>query len=455
MIARSANNCADTATEIVTVYPSIDATFITVPSEGCNPLTVVMETTPGGESYDWDYGDGNAESGNFVLSHTYTNTTGDAVTYTASLTTTSFYVCLDTKTMEITVYPLPTTNFSVDPVMQTYPDATVTFTNLTPQGSWTYEWDFGDGNTSVEESPVHVYADPNVYEVSLKALAGQCSDSISHPVTINPAIPIAAFEVPAPDCAPLTHTFVNNSQYATSYEWDFKELGTKRFEKNPEITFPSPGIYQVTLTVYGPGGSDRISELITVKLTPTAYANIAPPRVFIGSNVTTFNLSSDTLNPKYAWDWGDGTPVDTTYKPGHVYEESGKYTVTLTVTNDNACSHSYSYKYIEVEPGGEIRFPTAFRPNPDAPADPTRKPGDASNEVFFPGIYQQVREYQLTIYNRWGEQIFQTTDINTGWNGWIYGNKKPAEQGVYIWVVKGKYLNGQPFSDAGDITLLR
>jgi PKD repeat protein len=455
MIARSANNCADTATEIVTVYPSIDATFITVPSEGCNPLTVVMETTPGGESYDWDYGDGNAESGNFVLSHTYTNTTGDAVTYTASLTTTSFYGCLDTKTMEITVYPLPTTNFSVDPVMQTYPDATVTFTNLTPQGSWTYEWDFGDGNTSVEESPVHVYADPNVYEVSLKALAGQCSDSISHPVTINPAIPIAAFEVPAPDCAPLTHTFVNNSQYATSYEWDFKELGTKRFEKNPEITFPSPGIYQVTLTVYGPGGSDRISELITVKLTPTAYANIAPPRVFIGSNVTTFNLSSDTLNPKYAWDWGDGTPVDTTYKPGHVYEESGKYTVTLTVTNDNACSHSYSYKYIEVEPGGEIRFPTAFRPNPDAPADPTRKPGDASNEVFFPGIYQQVREYQLTIYNRWGEQIFQTTDINTGWNGWIYGNKKPAEQGVYIWVVKGKYLNGQPFSDAGDITLLR
>ncbi len=62
-------------------------------------------------------------------------------------------------------------------------------------------------------------------------------------------------------------------------------------------------------------------------------------------------------------------------------------------------------------------------------------------------------EYELVIYNRWGEMIFISKDVNIGWDG--YFKDKLAEQGVYIWKVKVKYANGKVENLAGDITLLR
>ena len=101
-----------------------------------------------------------------------------------------------------------------------------------------------------------------------------------------------------------------------------------------------------------------------------------------------------------------------------------------------------------------MRFPNVFKPSQTGPADPHFRPGQDNNQIFFPGVYNQVLEYELVIYNRWGEQIFLSRDVNIGWNGWI-DDTRMAPQGVYIWRVRGKYANGQNFQDVGDITLLR
>ena len=63
-----------------------------------------------------------------------------------------------------------------------------------------------------------------------------------------------------------------------------------------------------------------------------------------------------------------------------------------------------------------------------------------------------VDDYELQIFNRWGEMIFESFDINIGWDGYYKG--KLAKQDVYIWKVTGNYANGKPFAKSGDITLL-
>ncbi|MCK4746294.1 MAG: PKD domain-containing protein, partial [Bacteroidales bacterium] len=254
-------------------------------------------------------------------------------------------------------------------------------------------------------------------------------------------------------CAPLAIDFVNNSEYGSSYIWDFGN-GSVSYKKNPSFTYYESGFYQLTLTVYGEGGTDTHSEIIEVKQTPTAYSNVSPPLVFVNDiPIKCFNLSSDTVNATYLWDFGDGNVSDT-LEPSHVYTEPGRYDITLTVTNNGECSSEYIYSYVEVEPAGEMMFPTVFKPNPDGPADPQFRPGQDNNQIFFPGVYNQVLEYELVVYNRWGERIFISKDVNIGWNGWIT-DTRPAEMGVYIWRVRGKYANGQNFTDVGDLTLLK
>jgi PKD repeat protein len=453
LVGLSVNGCVDTAMQVVTIYPSIDATFTIDPTEGCNPVVATMQSTPGGSSYNWNFGDGNAESGSHFIVHPFNNTGTDPVTYTVKLTTTSFYGCTDQKTADITIHPIPIVNFTADPIVQKFPNATVNFNNLTQTGSWTFEWNFGDGNSSTEVSPSHTYDAPGDYIVTLKAITALCGDSNSHTVTIEPAAPVAAFDPPASGCAPLQIDFVNNSVYADNYLWDFGN-GSVSYKKNPSFTYYESGTFQVSLTVYGPGGTDTYSTLVVVKMTPVAYTNVSPPMVFVNDvPVKCFNLSSDTANATYLWDFGDGKTSDT-LEPAHIYTEPGRYDIKLTVTNGNECTDEYVYSYVEVEPAGEMKFPTVFRPSQTGPADPHFRPGQDNNQIFFPGVYNQVLEYELVIYNRWGEQIFISRDVNIGWNGWIDDTRR-AEQGVYIWRVRGKYANGQNFQDVGDITLLK
>jgi gliding motility-associated-like protein len=452
LVGLSPNGCGDTMRQVVTIYPSIDATFTIDPVDGCNPITARLDALPGGSTYFWNFDDGNAEYGGAAATHQFINTTGNTVTYTVELTTTSFYGCTDTKTADITIYPLPIVNFSADPVMQQYPSSSVTYTNLTPTGSWTYLWQFGDGNTSTDVSPVHTYAVPGEYNVTLTALTAECIDSISHVITIIPAAPIADFSPPASGCAPLEITFDNQSEFATSYLWDFGN-GSQSTKESPTFTYYESGIYAVKLIVYGPGGTDNVTRLVEVKVTPTAYSNVAPTYVFVNDvPIKCFNLSNDTVRPVYLWDFGDNNTSDE-FEPTHVYMEPGRYDVTLTVTNDNLCSDEYVFSYIEVEPAGQIIFPNVFKPNPNGPSGGEYRPGEDNNEIFFPGVYEQVAEYELVIYNRWGEQIFISEDVNIGWDGYI--NDKLAEQGVYIWKVRVKYANGKIENMAGDITLLR
>jgi gliding motility-associated-like protein len=158
----------------------------------------------------------------------------------------------------------------------------------------------------------------------------------------------------------------------------------------------------------------------------------------------------------FNWDFGIGVQaISNEPNPIFYYTEPGRYNVTLRVWSEHGCADISDQPWpVVVEPAGVCKFPNAFSPSPDGPSGGYYRPGqyDVSNDIFRP-LHRGVMEYKLEIFNRWGEKIFESDDINVGWDGYVDG--KLAAQDVYVWKVTGKYKNGVPFKNAGDITLLR
>ena len=105
--------------------------------------------------------------------------------------------------------------------------------------------------------------------------------------------------------------------------------------------------------------------------------------------------------------------------------------------------------------GGEILFPNAFTPNANGSNGGVYNPNDPGqnlNDVFHP-VFSGVEEYQLWIYNRWGELLFESNDILIGWDGYYKGDL--SQQDVYVWKVKATTSQGTVINDAGDVTLIR
>jgi PKD repeat protein len=444
---------------MVTVYPTISATFTADKLTICSGGIITYTAISGASNYAWDYGDGVGGSGGYVISHTYTNFTTADVIYTVSLTTTSFYSCTDTKTITITVRPVPAVSFTALPTPQTWSVTgnPVTIVNTTSPGTWTYAWKFGDGTTStLQNPPVHIYNTVGTFTIRLTATNGLCADSAKHDIVIQPLPPIASFDHVDGGCEPLYITLNNTSQNlipGTTYLWDFGD-GNYSTQKNPTYTYQSPGNYTLKLTVTGPGGTSDYSQLLIVAESPRAYFEVTPNLVYVNDeNVRCFNLSSPSAI-SFVWDFGDGD-TSKLRDPFHKYMEEGVYDINLFVTSADGCTDQYILSpAVTVKPAGVLRFATVFTPNPTGPIELTHLPtgGDEVDQFFYPPIREKVLNYKLQIFNRLGVLIFESLNIDIPWNGYYKGKLCP--QGVYVWYVEGKYATGKPFKKVGDITLL-
>ncbi|MEX2429287.1 MAG: immunoglobulin domain-containing protein [Bacteroidales bacterium] len=469
LTATDAEGCEDVSQTIITVYPKVDPTITAEPLSGCQPLEVSFRTQSGAAGYFWNFGDGTQENGRFTATHFYSNLTSSVQTYEAILRTTSAYGCEAFDTVEIVVDPIPQPQFTASPGMMTWPgagNAVVTFNNMTEEGPWTFVYDFGDGSelftTTSYDNVVHEFTEPGIYNVKLYTNVGPCLDSAMQVVTINPRRPEAAFTSITEGCHPLEVNFTNNSQWADSYLWQFGDGSISR-EENPTHVFYQPGEFTVRLVASGGGGnSDPASQVIDVFATPQVFFNYAPDSVFVNDKpVRFFNLSNYAV--EYLWDFGDVSEFDdevdpkntsTEADPTHIYMYEGWKDVKLIGRNESCVDSLLIPMAVKVIPAGELQFPNIFRPgdSPMSGVNPNELTDDQRNTIFFPGVNKQVQEYHLFIYNRWGNLIFRSDDINVGWDGFINGQK--AAQGVYIWKVTGIYSNGSPFTDAGDVTLV-
>ena len=434
--------CTGIMQQYTTVWPNPVATLNALPESSCSPAHITLFSTPANLRYHWDFGNGESEvTESFMVIHDYIAEGELDRTYRVKVVTESELHCFDSTYLDLAIYASPVADFTITPPFSTFPENEFSITNQTEGNRWSYHWNFGDGNhTWVSDPGTIEYEAPGNYTVTLTASSEFCSDSIDKTIYLYPAEPQAKFAPPEPGCMPHTINFVNASEYADEYLWEFGD-GSISTSPNPTYTYYQAGIYRVKLTVRGPGGESAFSDTARIYILPNAFFDLAPRYVYVNDEpVYYFNLSEEA--DVFEWDFGDGT-TSTELNPQHKYREEGTYDVTLKVWTDHQCFDLYVMQNaVFVEPSGRVEFPNAFRP-----ASPLEE-----NQVFLPGVIDHVEEYHLMIFNRWGELIFESFDQEIGWNGTFKG--EPAKQDVYVWKVTGTYTDGKGFSKTGDVTLM-
>lgn len=450
LFVQSVHNCTDQIQQSINIYPRVIASF-TPDTAGCSPLLVPMvNKTLRAVTYKWDFGDNITSALKNPTNRFFNNSTEDT-TFNVRMIGFSQFGCSDTMVRQVTVYPQPTVDFSALPSHLFYPDARVNIDNQTNPGNWNYLWNFDDGQTSTALEPgVHEYLRWGNYNIKLNVWSNHCSDSASHRIRVFAPKTIADFDASDNGCVPLTVAFTNHSTWATSYKWEFDD-GSVSTEMNPNHIYYKPGKYQVKLTTYGDGPEDVTYREVVVYPKPEVSFDVSPREVMLpDALVQCYNTSK--LGNKYLWEFGDGETSES-FEPTHTYKELGKYDITLNVWTEYQCFDSVVIKEaVEVKGTGVLIFPNAFKPSTDGPGDGKYTLPDIGYTVFHPH-HDGVAEYKLEIYDRLGELIFESKDVNKGWDGYYKG--KLCKSDVYIWKAKGKFYNGSSFNKAGDVTLLR
>jgi gliding motility-associated-like protein len=438
----SALGCKSIFTQYAMIWPNPVATLQSIEGSMCSPVNAMLFSTPANTSYFWNFGDGtSAVTSSFSTAHNYDAHNFNDTAYHVRVVTESSLHCFDTAYLNIPVYAKPYADFTVSPPFDTIPNKTFFLDNTTPGNRWNYIWNLGDKRTLKTREPGSIeYHSTGNYTVTLQASSAHCSDSITKTIYLYPAKPIAKFAGLDPGCMPHTITLINNSQYADSYLWDFGD-GSISTAESPTYTYYQSGIYKVKLTVKGAGGESSFSDTTRVYIMPKSYFDLAPRYVYVNDKpVNFFNLSDNA--DKFEWDFGDSSRSNE-LNPKHIYKREGTYDITLKVWTKNNCYDLYVMENaVFAEPTGVVAFPNAFRPS--SPLE--------ENRIFKPGVIDHVETYDLMIYNRWGELIFQSSNQEIGWDGTYKG--KPAKQDVYIWKVTGTYSDGRGFTKTGDVTLM-
>lgn len=212
---------------------------------------------------------------------------------------------------------------------------TITFTDLSiPIGSVTsWDWDFGDGNTSALQNPMHSYSLSGTYDVTLTVYSDALSDSITKPsyITISPALVADFLADPSSGGANLIVNFTDQSLGSPiSWYWDFGDGSPHSFVRNPVHVYFIAGVHSVTLTVSDGTYTVATSKDVTVNMVADFITDVVSGYADLTVNFTDTSWGTPT---SWYWDFGDGS-YSTEQNPAHTYTTPGHFTVSLTVSRD-------------------------------------------------------------------------------------------------------------------------
>ncbi len=245
----------------------------------------------------------------------------------------------------------PSANFSNN-VTSGYVPLYVQFTDYSGNATG-WSWNFGDGATSTQQNPLHIFATAGTYTVSLTAsnANGTSSTSAQIVVSAKPVIPVAAYTVSSTTgIAPLRITFTDKSTGSPNiWIWNFGD-NTNSTIKNPTHTYSKAGRYTVILTVTNSAGSNTMTKsnyIVVNVLKPPVAAFTASPLSGQTSLTVTFADKSTNNPTSWSWDFGDKS-TSTEKNPVHKYTKAGKYTVSLTVKNTAGSNTKKISNYVTV-----------------------------------------------------------------------------------------------------------
>lgn len=287
------------------------------------------------------------------------------------------------------------------------------------------------------------------YTVSADICAGECTNTDQVNVVVNPNPTINFMGDSLQGCNPFTVTFTNQSTEQFNCVWDFGN-GNQAAGCGPVFsTYNAAGLYNVTLTITSIAGcvsTDTYADYIEVIEMPVAEFSSSANLVTTENTEVEFdNTSMNAVS--YDWDFGDNFGGTTNVSPTHNFPDfgEGSYEVTLVAYNSLGCPDT-ARELIIVEDVLLFYVPNIFTPD-----------GDEFNEIFKPIFTSgyDIYDYHLTIFNRWGEIVFESYNSDFGWNG-HYGNGGLVDDGVYIWQIKfGETGTDKKQTVRGHVTVLK
>lgn len=439
-------NCNMGIIKFQIAFNSVDVNITTDVVSGCSPLTVNFNGNGfQTDNYQWDFGNGQTS-----------NLENPQITYTQPGT---YFVSLfgrDTSCRDLTLVDSSFTTIivrndsvSADFTLLVTGDCdsnTIFFTSITNNAN-DFLWDFGDGNTSSLPNPTHSYSTPGIFTVTFTARndsACKTNKTLQKTVEIvvgfNNSIQVDVDTI----CPNLAVNFTNTHQSVNSdalFFWDFGDGFTSN-ESQPSHLFENAGTFTVSLITIDSSFCNIIDTSIkTIVVLPNnvlADFELEKEEFNLFEPIIFKNLSQNASN--YFWDFGDGNSA-TEFEPTHEYRLDGTYIVCLSASNNFGCEDSIC-KSLKILFEGIVDVANAFSPN-----------GDGENDVLFVKGFG-ITELEFKIYNRWGELVFESNNINIGWDGSFKGRAQEAE--VYVYTLKAKFENGVETSlRKGNITLLR
>jgi gliding motility-associated-like protein len=425
----SLNGCSNTDnTSIVLADPNppvIGAGLDQVICEGEDiTLTAI---NPDGASVTWDNG---------VTDGVPFNPAVGTITYTV---TASLVGCISTDQVDVTVNPLPVVSAGND-IVVCNGDQVV----LTGSGADSFTWDNG-----VDDGQQFTPSSTNTYTVTGSTLGCESTDEVVVTVVDNPVVDFEADTTTG--CVPLTVNFTNLTQGSIVNSTYTISDGTIISELDIIHTFSEAGCYDVTLEIENANGcisTITFQDYICVENYPIADFEVEPGQVTnIYNQIVFTNLSSGAST--YEWDFGDDE-TSSNLSPTHTYDnELGQngYEVSLVATSQFGCSDTARTILPFIE---ELIF---YVPNTFTPDD--NKINETFKPVFTSGF--DPSDYELMIYNRWGELIYESDNPAIGWDGTYGGGSGQfVPEGTYVWKIKFKRKhNAERKVEVGHVNILR
>ena len=414
------NGNADMASFVCDV---VDAKFIVTPDSGCISQTVQFSDVSTGfpDLWLWDFGDpasGTADTSSFKdPTHTYSS----IGTYIVTLVVSSASSGCKSGGQDTVTFTMVVTG--------TVPTAAITgltticsgdSITLTASGGFNFLWNTGSTDTSLTVSPQN----DTVYSVIV--YNGSCSDTATVNITVNP-IPTATITGADTICNGTDLTL--NASGGTNFLWNTNDT-TASITVSPSLNT------NYSVIVSNGNCFDQDSILLIVNPSPVASA---------GTDVTITKGSNTTLiaNGGGTYSWSPSTGLNCTDCQITIAKPETTTTYYLNVTDANGCTNidSVTVYVVDETVCGEFFIPTAFSPN-----------NDEQNEMFYVRG-NCIKDFSLVVFDRWGEKVFETTDMGKGWNG-KYGDKN-LNTSIFVYYVNATLSNGDQISKKGTITLIR
>ncbi len=348
LVAISSHGCRNDSMEHkFYTYVEAQPSFTLSDTVGCGPLTVTpINTTPnvGFFSYQWDFGNGQTslvpQPGAVLFASN--PSFGDTVYIIKMKVISACDTIIISKAIRVKSKPkalfTPNSSVGCSPM-------TVTFNNISKGLGNIYTWDFGDGSlpiTTAQTTPIaHTFITgiQDTFFVKLIAVNDCGSDSMTYAIVVSPNTVVLDFAINGNQqsgCIPHTVSFINNSQGASTFTWDFGDGSIINTVQNIDTvthTYLASGIYTVIL--HGSNGCSDTSSIETIVVYPKPVAAFtATPALVCVGNIVQFTNQSDSAT-SYLWYFGDGN-TSTATNPTKTYNVPGIYTVKLIAYRYNA-----------------------------------------------------------------------------------------------------------------------